>query len=103
MTEKPIWEALYEHLGGRRFRMMTGAREMLGDDTSLRFRLPGHAFCKNGVNYVKISQEASGDLFRMEVGRLRSSVLKHLETREHVPAKELTKVFSELTGLAVKL
>ena len=43
-------------LGGRRFELMTGARDFVGDTNLLRFALPR---AKNGINKVEVRLDPS--------------------------------------------
>jgi hypothetical protein len=98
-----VAHTILEQLGGSRFITMTGARNILGDANSVSFRLPGAGgFCKNGINYVKITPRSFRHLY--------CTVLSHSRHADQVSrrsvriyADALRDIFTSVTGLAVSL
>jgi hypothetical protein len=100
-----VANTITERLGGRKFTAMTGARNFLGDANSVSFRLPGAGgFCKNGINYVKITLDPS-DTYTIGFYRIRrnSQAMTEVAAYHGVYFDTLQEVFSRETGLAVSL
>ena len=103
MTDLTVANTILAQLGGNRFRAMTGAKNFVGSDDSLTFRLPGNpGFVKQGINCVRITLTPA-DLYRVEFLRVRGAKFGMKETREDVYADKLASVFREVTGLATNL
>lgn len=100
MSDLEVAETILLQLGGKRFSTMTGARNFVGDKTSLSFRLPR---AKDGVNSVKITLYLALDLYTMEFYRIRGHAFTTVETVNQVFAEDLQKVFTEHTGLYTHL
>jgi hypothetical protein len=100
-----IAETILEQLGGRRFRVMTGARDFVGDEEHgcgyLRFRLPAR-MAKDGANLVKVTLTAMDD-YIVETFAVRGSTVKALGFRQGVYCDTLRAVFTTLTGLDTRL
>jgi len=97
-------QIILQQLGGRRFTAMTGARDLIGDENSLMFRLP-KGFAKNGINKVRITLDWT-DTYTFEALKIyRGAELKFdvIEKQEGVYAEELQGVFTRITGLDTHL
>lgn len=92
---------IYQQLGGNRFSLMTGAKDILSDGNALQFKLPAR-FANQGINFVRIKLERN-DTYTMEFYKFRGLDLKAIETREMVYADELRAVFTAVTGLDCSL
>ena len=89
-------------LGGNRFVAMTGAKDLLGDESSLQFKLPRGA--KHGVNAVRVTLDPS-DTYTVtfyKIGR-RGLDVQVLAERTFVYAHALADVFTAETGLYTRL
>lgn len=102
MTEEmEIATRIYQQLGGQRFRVMTGARNMSYGGRALRFALPG-TMTKGGVNRVTIELNDS-DTYDVTFYRLRKNEIHSQHTVKGIYCDMLLDIIKEATGLAVKL
>lgn len=103
VTAQSVAETTLAQLGGRRFLLMTGAKNCMSHaDGALSFRLPRGAQCEDlPANYVKIS--LIGDLYQMEVGYVRGVNYTVRITREMIYGDQLRAVFTDSTGLYTSL
>jgi hypothetical protein len=98
-----VARTILEQLGGNRFITMTGARNFIGSENSLSFRLPGAGgFCKNGINAVRIELMPS-DTYRMSFSRIRGSKLTAVAQHDDIYFDGLQELFTSETGLATSL
>lgn len=95
---KQIAETILAQLGGNRFLVMTGARNLLHDTASLSFKLPAIA----KANYVKITLDPD-DTYSVEFGRVRGLGYFKMSTLSGVYADNLQSVFTSHTGLDTHL
>lgn len=103
MSNLPVAETILEQLGGRRFRVMTGARNFIGCATYLSFRLPGaRGFTKQGINYVRIELMPS-DTYTVTFSRIRSTNVAVISKHENIYCDALQELFTRETGLATHL
>jgi hypothetical protein len=105
MTDMTVAKTILEQLGGRRFSVMTGAKNYTGHGASetdmgaLSFRLPGSGgFTKSGINYVKVTLTPS-DVYSVEFGKVRGTKYTVVSKAEEVYCDMLQDVFCEHTGL----
>jgi hypothetical protein len=113
---KNVAETIYDQLGGNRFVVMTGVRNLLHDDNSLSFHL-GRS--KNRANRVKITL-TSDDLYTVRFSRFTMPKLQfsdtamenwaggisgdnEIETITGVFADDLVRIFEDRTGIITKL
>lgn len=103
MADLQVARTILEQLGGSRFKTMTGARDFVGGDNYLLFRLPAR-FARGGINKVMITLEAS-DLYTLDF--LKCNFAKHtsetVNRTEGVYDDALQRVFTEVTGLDTHL
>lgn len=100
-----VAHTILQQLGGRRFVMMTGAKNFVGGNDTLTFMLPGTAhFVKNKARYVRISLTPA-DLYRVEFLRKKRGTLDLVTISEHdqVYAEDLQPLFTRETGLDTHL
>ena len=104
---------VFKQLGGRRFMMMTGAKNFVysNKDNFLTFKIGRNA---SKANYVKITLTPD-DLYTMEFIRVTSPRLNHktgtftkgkrtvLEKREGLWCDMLESTFREITGLETRM
>lgn len=96
-----VAQTILQQLGGRRFQMMTGAKNFLNLKNGLSFRIPA-TMTKQKINYVKI--ELNGlDLYDLEFGRIWKLDYKKIKTLENIGAEQLQQVFTQVTGLDTRL
>lgn len=103
MSNLQVASTILQQLGGRRFSVMTGAKNFTGDANSLSFRLPGGGgFCKDGINYVKVTLDAS-DTYSVVFSRIRGRKVTVVESFTDIYADSLREVFTRATGLQTSL
>jgi len=98
-----VANTILEQLGGRRFQVMTGAKNFVGSESGLSFRLPGAGgFTKHGINVVSI-ELTPADTYVMLFSRLRAGVLTVLAEHHDVYFDSLQEIFTRETGLVTHL
>lgn len=96
-------KTILEQLGGNRFTKMTGAKNYLGGERSLIFRLPGGGgFVKNNGNHFRVELKGD-DTYTLTLSRVRGSDLTMIEQQEGVYVENLQEVFTSMTGLYTRL
>ena len=100
-----IADTILEQLGGRRFIVMTGAKNIMSDGPALVFQLPRRT-AKDGINVVKIAHDPS-DTYTMTFskqsdarGGYRMTTVREIGG---VYAGQLREIFESTTGLATSL
>lgn len=106
MADLAIAKTILEQLGGRRFTVMTGAKNFLGseEEKSLSFTLPRN-FAKDGINRVKITLDPT-DTYTVEFGKITYRHPYKYAVVETVPGvydTNLQSVFTKVTGLDTHL
>ena len=102
MTDMTVSKIILEQLGGHRFTVMTGAKQLTGHEKALSFRLPGNGFAKDGINYVKIQLNAE-DTYDVTFVKLRGVNFTVVKERKSIYAEDLQDVFTAVTGLKTSL
>lgn len=94
-----IAQTILAQLGGGRFLAMTGAKDLVGGDNTLRFRLPAR-FAKGGITHVHVTLDAS-DTYTVKATKWQARKLEMAPIAEvsDVYAEDLRAVFTDLTGL----
>lgn len=99
-----VANTILEQLGGRRFTLMTGARNFVAGQSELSFRLPNNA--ANGINVVSIKLTARDD-YDLTFSRLRRTkqgvTMTVVDTRTGIYCDQLRDVFERVTQLATRL
>jgi hypothetical protein len=98
-NDPAVANTILNQLGGNRFLAMTGAKSLIYDDNSLRFRIGRNKSKSNLVKIILTSQ----DLYDVEFGRAHGIKYKVLDTVRGVGAENLTDVFTNYTGLFTSL
>lgn len=101
MADMTVANTILEQLGKQKFIVMTGARNFLGAQDSLSFRLPSN-FAKKGINYIKITLSPA-DTYDIVMGKIRGLKFTSISETEGVYAEDLRRIISEETGLALSL
>lgn len=103
MTDLTVANTIVAQLGGGRFRLMTGAKDFVGDKDGVSFRLPK---AKDGINIVRVKLTANDD-YTVRFERLRKvgglPEFKVVREVEGVYADNLQEVFTNHTGLYTRL
>lgn len=93
-----VAQTILEQLGGKRFLLMTGAREMVGDDRSLSFRLP-QGFAQNDIVRVQI-ELTPADLYNVTFWDHKGRIVRALT---EMYWDGLQEAFTRATGLYTRL
>lgn len=96
-----VAQTILQQLGGNRFAVMTGAKNFLGDESSLSFRLPSY-FARGGINAVKVTLNDL-DLYDVKLMKVRGTSVATVAESANLYAEDMVRYFSEKTGLALKL
>jgi hypothetical protein len=92
-----VAQEIYKQLGGRKFSVMTGAKNYVDGGNFLSFKLPSN-FAKNGINYIKITLTPL-DLYDMELGRIRAGKYSVYKVKKGLYNDMLRSTFTSETGL----
>ena len=96
-----IANTILDQIGGARFILMTGAKNLVNHGNALSFKLPAK-FAKDGINYVKITLNGL-DLYDVEYGKIKKFEYKLLSTSEGLYFDMLKEDFTAKTGLHTSL
>ena len=94
-----VAEIILSQLGGRKFIVMTGAKNLLDHGSALSMRIPSS---KDKFNYVKITLDPS-DTYTVEFGRVWGTSYRVIETMDGIYNDMLRDIFEERTGLFTSL
>lgn len=92
-------KTILDQLGGRRFIMMTGAKNFLTDGSDLTFSIPS---ARNGINRVQIKLNEL-DLYDIEFGRYQSLNYRTKAVLTNISCSALRETFTAHTGLYTAL
>jgi hypothetical protein len=95
-----VAKTILQQLGGNRFIMMTGARNLTGHADALTFKLPRAA--KNGANYCKIQLDPS-DTYNVEFWFVRGLKMTFKGSFTDIYNDQLRDLFTRETGLETSL
>ena len=91
---------IWEHLGGNKFRVMTGAKNLLNTGDGLAMKIGRNS---SNSNYLKITLN-SMDLYDMKFAKLtRMGELKSVKEYDNVYNDSMVEVFEKHTGMYTKL
>ncbi len=94
---------IIRQLGGHKFVVMTGAKDILALDSGVRFRLPGGGgFCRHGINYVRIELDPN-DTYSMAFFKANKKGSQKLAGFSFVYFDKLQELFTQETGLETHL
>ncbi len=98
-----VSQAILDQLGGRAFLAMTGARDLVGGERRLTFRLP-RGFAKDQINRVEIVLEAS-DTYSVRFTKWsgRALVGRIIRYESGIYDDMLAPLFREATGLETRM
>ena len=97
-----IANIILSQLGGGRFVAMTGAKNLMNHGEALSFKLP-NGFAAQKINSVKITYDASRDLYDISFDRIYGVKFTNIKNLEGVYAEDLQRIFTEETGLDTRL
>ncbi len=94
-----VANTIIEQLGGRKFKVMTGARDMFATETGLSFKVPGGGGrTKKGINYIKINLDPT-DTYSVEFWKLRMPNAIKISEFSMIYDDQLQDIFTAETGL----
>lgn len=93
-----VANTILAQLGGNKFLAMTGAKNLVGGDDTLRFKIP----LSNGINHVSITLDCD-DTYRITFGKFRKLELRIVHSQGTVYADQLQTLFTDQTGLDTRL
>lgn len=96
-----VAQTILQQLGGNRFVAMTGARDFVGLERGLLFSLP-QRLTTNKANKARVTL-AADDTYTVEFFSIRGVNVKTISDHSMVYADNLAALFTEQTGLAVRL
>jgi len=105
MEAKEIAKTILEQLGGNKFIVMTGAKNLAFEGASekqrgaLSFKIGRNA---SSVNYVVIRLNGL-DLYDMEFIRIRKMTLTKVKEFKNIYCDQLQELFTEVTGMYTSL
>lgn len=103
MTDMTVSNEILRQLGGNKFRVMTGAKDFVGGERTLQFKLPSTPnFVNDGINFVVITLEAT-DYYSIQFYRLWGRNLKEISRADPVSVETLRESFTLHTGLDTSL
>jgi len=98
-----IANTILNQIGGRKFVVMTGAKDFIDLKNGLQFRLPSTPhYTRDGINSVRVTLEAD-DTYKVEFWKVRGINAKQVASVDQVYADNLQHIFSTYTGLATRL
>ncbi|AWY03317.1 TPA: hypothetical protein R4328_001440 [Pasteurella multocida] len=96
-----IAEIILEQLGGNRFLIMTGAKNLVNTGNGLAFSLPAN-FAKEKINHVHIALTKE-DLYDVTYSNRRGINFKEITKSEAIYCDMLEADFTETTGLSLRI
>ena len=100
MSNLTVAKTILEQLGGNKFCMMTGAKNLAGDENSLSMRIGRNS---SNSNYLKITLN-SMDTYDMEFAKLtRMGEKKSVTEYNNIYNDMLTDTFTAHTGMHTSL
>lgn len=94
-----IAQEILRQLGGGRFTAMTGAKNYLGSENSLSFKIGRN---DSGITHVRITLDPS-DTYTVTFSKVRGTNAKVVKELDGVHADALRTVFTMATGMATSL
>jgi len=103
MSNLMVAGEILNQLGGNKFLVMTGAKNLTGTPDSLSFRLPStRDFVRDGINGVRITLEAN-DTYTVTFFKIRGVNLKTVAVVDGVYNDMLRDIFTRYTGLETSM
>ena len=99
MSDMTVAKTILEQLGGNKFCVMTGAKNLVGDENSLSMRIGRNS---SNSNYLKITLN-SMDTYDMKFYRLWRFEEKSVTEYNNIYNDMLTDTFTAHTGMYTSL
>lgn len=100
MSDMTVANTILDQLGGKRFLVMTGAKNLVGDSDSLMFKLPRNG--KDGSNKWKITLTPM-DVYHVETYFVRGTTFRKCSDFDDIYAENLVDLFERTSGFRTKL
>ncbi len=100
MTDMTVAQTILNQLGGNKFRVMTGAKNLGASSNSLSMTLPRGA--KHGINRVQITLNGT-DTYDVRYMNQRGFDLIEVKESKGIYVDMLTSDFENVTGLYTNL
>ncbi len=99
-NDKEVAATILTQLGGKRFIVMTGAKNFVYSKDSLSFQIPR----ANNITHVKI-ELTPADLYDVEFGKIKHKTFDYIIIKKYsgVYWDNLQEIFTEATGLDTRL
>lgn len=102
-TQLSLANEILAQLGGRKFLVMTGAKNLLALENGLQFRLPSAPhFVKDGINCVQIILDPA-DTYTVKFMKIRGAKVTTVKECDDIYNDMLQSVFTCHTGLDTHL
>ena len=96
-----IANTIISQLGGRKFIVMTGAKDIFAHPDGVSFKIPG-TMTKQHINYLKIALDPN-DTYTMCFHRIRGTRAIPIAEHSMVYHDQLQSIFTAETGLDTRL
>ena len=96
-----VAQIILSQLGGNKFLVMTGAKNLLAHPDALSFRIAS-TMTRNKCNSVKITLN-SNDLYDITFSKIHARTVKEISSHSDIYCDQLEEFFSDATGLATRL
>jgi hypothetical protein len=98
-----VAETILQQLGGCKFIVMTGAKDFVGSDSTLSFRIGRNSTSGNGV-MIALTPSDTYTIELVRVAKVKGTMTRTILRRlQNVYNDQLQEVFTELTGLYTRL
>lgn len=94
-----IAKTILQQLGGNKFLVMTGSKNLVSIDNGLQMHLTRNLI---GAKYLRIVLNGL-DLYDIEFSKLKKDEVVILKRFENIYADQLKQIFTETTGLYTNL
>lgn len=95
-ADMEVAKTILQQLGGKQFQMMTGAKNFVADENSLKFKIGSNA---KRVGYVRIQLDPD-DTYTVQFMSSSGKLIKELDM---IYADQLQSVFTDYTGMYTRL
>lgn len=95
-----VANTILQQLGGRRFKMITGAKPVTYSENQLTLKIDPK-LTKDKATHIRITLDPS-DTYKVETMRVWGTKITPKETMEGVYCDMLEDVFEEMTGLLTR-
>lgn len=99
MADMTIAHTILQQLGGGRFTLFTGAKNLLAGPNFLKFQMPRNPM---GVKWMKITLTPA-DLYLIETFKFTKGEVVLIDSCDDVFAEDLQTVFTKMTGFHTNL